>query len=195
MNRNSFLKLCMAAGAFFSAPFSTIAKINRRIKVDKGIKVDAGKDRFDKPMSLFDGDTFYTKVSTEDTNGGIYIFESTRDKKGGPPLHYHYEQDEWWYILEGEFLFKVGEQTFTAKKGDSVFGPRMVPHAFAKTNEGPARMVIAFQPAGKMEAHFKALSQGIYAKLSEAEKHKFRQTNGFEVVGPALTYDKSVQQK
>lgn len=180
---------------FFSAPFSTIAKINRRIKVGKGIKVDAGKDRFEKPMSLFEGDTFYTKVSTEDTNGDIYIFESTRDRKGGPPLHYHYEQDEWWYILEGEFLFKVGDQTFTAKKGDSVFGPRMVPHAFAKTNEGPARMVMAFQPAGKMEAHFKALSQGIYAKLSEAEKHKFRQTNGFEVVGPALTYDKSVQQK
>ena len=66
----------------------------------------------------------------------------------------------------------------------------MIPHAFAKTNEGIARVLMAFQPAGKMEEHFKAVSQNAYAKLSEAEKHKFRQANGFEVVGPALTYEK-----
>ncbi len=116
------------------------------------------------------------------------MFESTRVKKGGPLLHYHFEQDEWFYILEGEFLFKVGDETFTAKAGDSVFGPRMIPHAFAKTNEETARMLILFQPAGRMEAHFKAVSEGGLAKLSEEEKDKFRQANGFKVVGPALTY-------
>lgn len=109
-------------------------------------------------------------------------------KNGGPPLHYHFEQDEWWYVLDGEFLFKVGDETFTAKAGDSIFGPRMIPHAFAKTNEGPAKLVMAFQPAGKIEAHFKAVSEGAYTKLSDEEKDKFRQANGFKVVGSALTY-------
>ncbi|MEJ7830166.1 MAG: cupin domain-containing protein [Segetibacter sp.] len=194
MNRNSFLKLCLSASSLFSTPFVLMAKARSRKRVDAGFKVDAGKDRLGETISPREGDTFYCKVSTQDTDGHLYIFESTREKKGGPPLHYHYEQDEWWYILEGEFLFKVGEKSFTAKKGDSVFGPRMVPHAFAKTNEGSARMVMGFQPAGKMEAHFKAVSDGIYSKLSEEEKHKFRQANGFEVVGPALTYDKSVKQ-
>ena len=194
MNRNSFLKFCLAIGSFLTAPFTVMAKPNNKKRIDKGIKVDAGKDRFNDSISLFEGDTFYCKVSTKDTDGDLYIFESTRDKKGGPPLHYHYDQDEWWYILEGEFLFKVGEQTFTAKAGDSLFGPRMVPHAFAKTSEGIAKLVIAFQPAGKMEAHFKSVSEGAYAKLSEEEKDKFRQANGFKVVGPALTYDKSKQQ-
>jgi hypothetical protein len=85
---------------------------------------------------------------------------------------------------------KVGEETFTAKAGDSVFGPRMVTHAFAKTNKGKAKMLIIFQPAGKMEAHFNAVSKGVYTKFSEEEKHKFRQANGFEVMGPALTYEK-----
>ena len=174
-----------------TAPLGAMARLRRR-RIGKGIRVSAGKDRFDMPISLFEGDTFYTKVSTKDTDGDLYIFESTRDKKGGPPLHYHYEQDEWWYILEGEFLFKVGEETFTAKAGDSVFGPRMIPHAFAKTSEGIGRLLMAFQPAGKMEEHFKALGEGIYSKLSEKEKHKFRQNNGFEVVGPALTVDKSI---
>ncbi len=191
MKRSSFIKFCITTGSILTTPFLVVAKKLNIKRVDKGIKVEAGKDRFDKPQLLFDGDTFYTKVSTQDTDGDLYIFESFRDKLGGPPLHYHYDQDEWWYILEGEFLFKIGEMTFTAKKGDSVFGPRMIPHAFAKTNDGPARMLLGFQPAGKMEAHFKAVSEGVYGKLSETEKHKFRQSNGFEVVGPALTFDKS----
>lgn len=191
MNRNSFLRLCLAAGTFLSAPVAAMARLARR-RVDKGILVGAGKDRFGKPLGLFEGDTFYTKVSSKDTDGDWYIFESTRDKKGGPMLHYHYEQDEWWYILEGEFIIKVGDETYTAKAGDSVFGPRMVPHTFAKVNDGPARLLMAFQPAGKMEDHFKAVSEGKYAKLSEEEKNAVRKQHGFEVVGPALTYKKAM---
>lgn len=94
-----------------------------------------------------------------------------------------------WYVLEGEFVFRVGDETFSAKAGDSLFGPRMVPHAFAKTCEGPGRLLIAFQPAGKMEAHFRAVSEGAYARLSATERHRFRQANGFEVVGPPLIAD------
>jgi hypothetical protein len=92
--------------------------------------------------------------------------------------------------LEGEFLFKVGEETFTAEKGDNVFGPRMVPHAFAKTNKGAARLLMAFQPAGKMKEHFKAVSNGIYEKFTNEQKAAFRKLNGFELTGPALTYEK-----
>jgi len=194
MQRSSFLRLFAAAGTFLTAPFALQAKSSYKKRHDKGFIVESGKDRFNESLSLFEGDTFYCKVSTKDSDGDMYAFESTRVKKGGPALHYHYKQDEWWYILEGEFLFKVGEETFTAKAGDAVFGPRMVPHAFSKTNEGNARMLIVFQPAGKMESHFKAVGQGVYGKMSEEEKHRFRQKNGFEVVGPALTYDKATKQ-
>ncbi len=194
MNRNSFLKHSLAVGAFLSTHLAVMAKPFSKKRVDKGIKVDAGKDRFGKSISLFQGDIFFTKVSTKDTDGDLYIFESIRDKKGGPPLHYHYDQDEWWYVLEGEFLFQIGDQTFTAKTGDSVFGPRMVPHASSKTNEGPARLLIAFQPAGKMEEHFIAVSNGVYTNMTKEERLKFQRANGVEVVGPALTYDKTAQE-
>lgn len=190
MKRNLFLRLCFSVSPIFAFPIISIPKSISIARPTKGIRVESGQDRFGKSISLLQGDTFFCKVSSMDTNGDLYIFESIRDKKGGPPLHYHYEQDEWWYILEGEFLFKVGDQTFTARPGDSIFGPRNVPHAFAKINEGTAKLLMAFQPAGKMEEHFKALSEGIYEKLSEEEKHRFRQNNGFEVVGPALTFEK-----
>jgi len=189
MNRNSFSKAFLAAGAFLSTPFAALAKLNRD-RPDNGIKVNAGKDRFDKPISLLEGDTFYTKVATKDTDGDIYVFESTRLKEGGPGFHLHYDQDEFWYIIKGEFLFKVGEETFTAKAGDTVFGPRKVPHTFSKVGEGEARLLMFFQPAGKMEEMFRKISEGVRKNMTEEEREKFSHEHGMKRVGPALKYQK-----
>lgn len=188
MKRSSFLKFGIAIGSFFSAPFTGNARSLSQPGDDKGFKVDAGKDRFDKSISPFEGDRFYTKVSTKDTAGGMFVFESTRINEGGPILHTHYETDEFWYILQGEFLIKVGDTTYTAKAGDLVFGPRMVPHTFAKIGKGEARVIICHQPAGKMEEYFKKLSEGVGKNMSEAERDNMRKEHGFEKVGPPLTY-------
>lgn len=191
MNRNSFLKASIAIGTFLTTPFVAVAKTNSKKRIGKAIKVDSGKDRFDKPISLFEGDTFYTKVSTADTDGDVYVFESTRVKKGGPSFHLHYEQDEFWYVLKGEFLFKVGEETFKAKAGDTVFGPRQVPHAFAKLGEGEAKLLMFFQPAGKMEKMFKDISEGASKNITtDEDKDKFFHEYGLKRVGPPLTYSK-----
>ena len=188
MKRKTFLKL--SVGAIPGVTFSRPAFAFDRLK--KGVKVDVGKDRFGKSISLLEGDTFFTKVSSEDTNGDLYIFESTRVKKGGPALHRHFNQDEWWYVLAGEFLIKVGDETFVAKVGDSVFGPRGVPHAFSKTSEGEAKLLMSFQPAGKMEVFFQAVSEGKLSKMSEEEQENFRKAHGFERVGPPIDYMKKL---
>ena len=106
MKRSSFLKIGVAIGSFCTTAFNVNARPKSKIRENNGFKVDAGTDRFDKSISLFEGDTFYSKVATKDTDGDMYVFESTRIKEGGPILHTHYEQDEWWYILQGEFLIK-----------------------------------------------------------------------------------------
>ena len=28
--------------------------------------------------------------------------------KGGPPRHVHFEQDEWFYVIKGDYVFEVG---------------------------------------------------------------------------------------
>lgn len=185
------MKMCVAAGSVITIPFAALAKRKGYDRDKKPFKVEAGKDRFEKSITLFEGDTFYTKVSTKDTDGDLYIYESSRVKKGGPPLHVHPAQDEWWYVLEGEFTIKVGDQLYQAKPGDSVFGPRGVPHAFAKTNEGNGKLLMTFQPAGKMEAFFIASSEGKLAKMTPAEQEDFKKQHGFERVGPALSYEKA----
>jgi mannose-6-phosphate isomerase-like protein (cupin superfamily) len=188
MKRSSFLKFGLFVGSLFSTSFNTYARRKIGTREGKGFKVDAGKDRFDKSISPFDGDTFYCKVSTRDTDGDMFIFESTRLKEGGPILHTHYDTDEFWYVLQGEFLIKVGDKTYNAKPGDLVFGPRMVPHTFAKIGQGEAKIIIGHQPAGKMEEYFKKLNEGIATNMSEEERNNMRKAHGFEKVGPPLTY-------
>jgi mannose-6-phosphate isomerase-like protein (cupin superfamily) len=190
MKRNSFLKACISTAAFLSLPFGLISKSLTRARVDKGFMVNSGKDRFDKTLTPFEGDTFYCKVSTKDTNGDIYVFESTRLLEGGPSLHYHLEQDEWWYVLKGEFEIKVGDNLYKAKAGDSVFGPRMVPHTFAKIGDGEGKLLMFFQPAGKMEEFFTKLNNGMAKKMTEEEKGKFAEEHGFKRVGPPLRSSK-----
>ncbi len=180
------MKTCLAIATFLASPLLWAADTLKNYRVGKGFKVDAGKDRFDHAISLFDGDTFTTKVSTKDTDGDLYVFESSRVKEGGPALHTHFDQDEMWYVLEGEFLIKVGDVTYQAKTGDSVFGPRNIPHCFAKVGSGEGRLLMTFQPAGKMEAFFQKVSEGTLKTMSEAEQDTFREEHGFKRVGPPI---------
>jgi len=186
MKRKYFLKLSVSVLSALSAPLMAITSpMIRQLK--RGFFVAAGKDRGDAPLVLFEGDTFYSKVGTNDTGGNLYVYESTRVKPGGPPLHVHYDQDEWWYILQGKFMIKVGDMIYQVQAGDSVFGPRNVPHCFAKVGEGEARMLMLFNPAGKMEAFFTAMSKGATKGMTPEQNAQFRKDHGFEVVGPPLT--------
>lgn len=186
MQRRSVVKSFIALGAMVATPFGLLANKLSRLRVNMGFMVDAGKSRTQKPITLMEGDTFFTKVSTADTDGDVYVYESTRSKPGGPFHHYHFNQDEWWYVLEGEFLIKIGDTTYHAKTGDSVFGPRMIPHSFAKIGESDGRLLQFFQPAGKMEDFFNKVSQGLAKNMTDAEQDKFREEHGFKRVGPPI---------
>lgn len=89
---------------------------------------------------------FDTKVAPEETGGAFCIFDSFRFEPGGPPLHVHANQDEW-FLTEGGFEFQVGDTRARLGPGDSIHGPRGVPHCFASTTP-TARMVVLFIPAG-----------------------------------------------
>jgi mannose-6-phosphate isomerase-like protein (cupin superfamily) len=48
----------------------------------------------------------------------------------GSPLHVHYREDEWFYVIEGALTFWVGGQTIEAILGSFVYGPRGIPHTY-----------------------------------------------------------------
>jgi len=154
---------------------------------ERGFKVEAGKDRHGEELLIMGG-KFDCKISSKDTNGAWCLYDTLRWEKGGPRLHLHYEQDEWFYVVKGEFIVKVGEDQFKLTAGDSAFAPRKVPHAFAKVSEGEAKMLVLFQPAGSMEDFFKQMSklgQDI-PKDQDATLKELWRKHGMEIVGPPL---------
>jgi mannose-6-phosphate isomerase-like protein (cupin superfamily) len=192
MERSAFLRALTGTAALLMASVNSVGKVSLKFREKVGYKVDAGKDRFQKPINLLEGDVFTTKISTKDTDGDLYVWESSRFKEGGPSHHFHYSQDEWWYVLKGEFTIRIGDITQHAKAGDSVFGPRMIPHSFAKVGEGEGKLLQIFQPAGKMEEFFKKISEGIAKNMTEQEQDKLREDHGFKRVGPPIKYFKKL---
>jgi len=65
------------------------------------VLVPAGQDRFGESNGLGIS-TIDIKVSPRDTAGGVLIIENTNRAKGGPAKHLHLDQDEHFYVLEGE---------------------------------------------------------------------------------------------
>lgn len=151
---------------------------------EKAICVTAGNDRFGKPL-LFDDGYFQCRISGKDTGGRLCVYETIRKKKGGPQLHCHRNQDEWFFVRQGEFLFQVGEDRFQLGAGDSIFAPRKVPHAFANVGD-EGILIIIYQPAGTMEQFFADGSQLLSTNPSLHEWEALCRRHGVENVGPKL---------
>ena len=102
-----------------------------------GFMIPPGKSRRGEPLMLRGNDPTTIKVSSADTGGQLVVFETTTSPGDGPGLHRHTAQDEWWYVLSGEFVFQVGDEKFRVPAGGSVFGPRRVPHSFVSVGNVP----------------------------------------------------------
>ena len=100
--------------------------------------VESGGDRLGAPMYVV-GDDVWVKISSRDTGGAFAVMEARTKPLEGPPLHLHHKQDEWWYILEGEFLFEVDGQQIHAGPGATVYAPRGSQHTFQNISNAPGR--------------------------------------------------------
>ena len=185
MNRRSFIKSSLASASALTISTAAVAADGNGSTSKRGVHVPAGKDRFNNHLRLLSRTPLDGKVSAKDTNGGFYVFEHTDMGKGGPPRHLHHEQDEWFYAIKGEFAFEVGDEKFTLKPGDSMFAPRKVPHVWACVSEKPGTLLLAVQPAGTMEAFFKALAHFAQPPTNE-EVNKVFEAHGMKVVGEPL---------
>ena len=87
------------------------------------------------------------KAATEETQGRFACMDQRVPAGYAAPLHIHHDEDEAWYILEGEATFYCGDDCFTAGPGAWVVLPRDVPHAF-KVGANDARLLTFTVPSG-----------------------------------------------
>jgi mannose-6-phosphate isomerase-like protein (cupin superfamily) len=120
-----------------------------------GFSVAAGDDRLGEHIKL-GGEPNDCKVSAQDTDGAMCVFEFTG--MGGGPRHLHHEQDEWIYVIDGEVDFVVGAERLRLTAGESIFIPRKTAHLWGCMSGRPAKIINVYQPAGKMEEFFREVS-------------------------------------
>jgi quercetin dioxygenase-like cupin family protein len=148
-----------------------------------GLRVAAGKDRFAENRGLGISSIAF-KVCGQDS-AGLFVLENTFQSRGGPARHLHYKQDEWFYVVQGPFVFEVGQERFALHPGDSLLAPRMVPHVWAYTgSSGPGRILVAFTPAGSMEAFFREATK---ADAMPPQDPGLWRAHGMELLGPPLS--------
>src|ERR687898_910056 len=94
------------------------------------------------------GVTLVTIKATGKETGGHYALVEVLEPEGEEaPLHVHHNEDEAFWVLEGELTFQVGDETIKASPGSFLLGPRDVPHRYT-VNSGPARLLFVLSPAG-----------------------------------------------
>lgn len=153
---------------------------------NKAVPVPAGTDRFKNDQQLIWGlIPLSTKLSSKDTAGQLYVFEHKEMGKGGPPRHVHFNQDEWFYVVKGEYAFEIGAEKFRLKSGDTLFAPRNVPHGWANIGDEPGTLLTVVSPVGTFEDFMLETTEHSELPPPEEVERAFA-AHDMKIVGPPL---------
>ena len=131
------------------------------------------------------------KIGSEDTGGEYGLLELVVPAGVGPPWHVHHEEDEWFYVLDGEVTVWVADTKLSLKAGSFAFGPKGVPHTFY-VESGQARFLVGFQPM-QFEGFLREVGEPAPERVipPPLEGHPdmerlapIAKRNGFEILGP-----------
>ena len=180
MQRRKFLSVSSLALAM-----GTVPKSKAKLASADSFIVKAKEARFGVHTPFMGVNPNDVKISGKDTNGQLAVFEYIGTQKVGPSLHVHFNQDEIFTVVEGEYLFQVGDKKDTLKAGDTIFLPRQVPHTWIQLSD-LGKLIYFLQPAGKMEEFFLTMNN-LKERPSAEEMSKIHATHGMKVVGPPLS--------
>ncbi|GAB3340856.1 cupin domain-containing protein [Larkinella ripae] len=97
------------------------------------------------------------RVTSGQTSGAFSLIEATLQRGFEPPKHLHEREDELFYVQKGVMRFTIGDRVIEAKTGDTVFLPRLIPHAFEVVT--PTADVLLYLTPGPFEGFFYELSE------------------------------------
>jgi mannose-6-phosphate isomerase-like protein (cupin superfamily) len=106
------------------------------------------QNREDAQVPWFLGVQTPIRATGDQTKGAYSLFEQILPLGVGMPLHMHHNEDETFYVVDGNMTIWVGGKRIDAKPGTWVFAPRDVPHAFRGASETPARVILSLNPSG-----------------------------------------------
>jgi quercetin dioxygenase-like cupin family protein len=84
----------------------------------------------------------------EMTGGRTCVVVETSPPGGGPPPHSHQNEDESFYVLEGEYEILSEGKWHKLAKGQGAHSNRGNVHTFRNSTAGPGKILIVISPAG-----------------------------------------------
>lgn len=118
------------------------------------------------------GEYITFKARGSDTGGAYAAIEVTTLPQGGQPPHRHLENDEAYYLLEGEYEFKdlTNGLEWRAGPGSFVFIGRKTTHAYQNVGNTNAKFLLIQTPA-ELEGFFEELGLSSQAGNQPGEQH------------------------
>ena len=117
------------------------------------------------------------KIGRDDTDGQYGLLEIVVPEGVGSPWHVHPEEDEWFYVLEGEITFWIADKRLSLTAGSFAFGPKGVPHTFY-AEAGGAKALVGFAPM-----QFEGFQRAVGEPAPEQEERVRGYTEGLAAHG------------
>ena len=98
------------------------------------------------------------KIDSAETGGRFTVVHHPIAPRAlAAPLHYHHNEDEYSYVLEGTLGALLGDEVVTAGPGTWVAKPRKQWHSFWNAGDTPCRIIEVISPGG-FEDYFREVA-------------------------------------
>ena len=94
------------------------------------------------------GEEVTIHLDGEHTGGALTMWTEITPPGGGPPPHYHLNEDETFHVIKGRVAFLLNEQWNEVGPGGTAFMPRSALHTFKNVGDQRSCMLIMTTPSG-----------------------------------------------
>jgi quercetin dioxygenase-like cupin family protein len=94
------------------------------------------------------GEQIIMHLEAVHTGGALSLWTEITPPGGGPPPHYHVNEDECFIVQEGQVSFLTDGQWREVPVGSAVYAPRKSVHTFRNVGKQPSRMLVSTSPGG-----------------------------------------------
>jgi quercetin 2,3-dioxygenase len=177
LGSRTWLVVAWIAGALLSGP-AAVGAVWLLAAVGF-VVLPGGAPRYSGPQGR-EADSTELLATSGQTGGSLGMFRQTIAPKSGPPTHIHQNEDEFFYVVSGEFKVKLGDRIMSAPAQSVIFVPRGTAHTFQNVGTEPGVLLVGVTPGG-FEKMFQE-RQGVDADTNRA----LMKAHSMEVVGPPL---------
>ena len=124
-----------------------------------------------RPRYVLGGTVMEQHFEGSNTDSLFSLFENRAPVSSRTPIHVHAQDDETFYMLEGEMTAVVDGDRVALHPGDSIFLRRNIPHQLLNESTVPAQYLLLCTPSGfeSFLAEGGSLQPGSYPRPTSAE--------------------------